>query len=73
VNVLKRLRSKIRPDIRQAIDGFGVVFAVTLFCLLNSAHDGIANRNRQFDQQRWWYPVYQIFHPGDGLAKGPPA
>jgi hypothetical protein len=38
-----------------------VLFAVTLFfCLLNSAYDGIANRNRQFDPQRWWYPVYQL-------------
>ena len=61
MNALKRLRSRIRPDIRQAIDGFGVIFGVTLFfCLLNAAYDGIVNRNRQFDQQRWRYPIYQM-------------
>jgi len=38
--------------------------AVTLlFCLAQSAHDGIANRNRDFDQQRWWIPIYRIVHP----------
>ena len=74
MRALKRLRARIRPDIRQAMDGFGVLFAVTLFfCLLNSAYDGIANRNRQFDPQRWWYPIYQLIHPGGGLAKSPPA
>jgi hypothetical protein len=31
MDALRRLRAKVRPDIRQAIDGFGVVFAVTLF------------------------------------------
>jgi hypothetical protein len=67
MGLLKRMRAAIRPDVRQAIDGFGVVFAVTLFfCLLNSAYDGIANRNRQFDPQRWWYPIYRIFHPEVG-------
>ena len=64
MNALKKLRARIRPDIRQAIDGFGVLFAVTLFfCLLNSAHDGVVNRNRQLDPQRWWYPIYQLVHP----------
>jgi hypothetical protein len=63
MNALKRLRAWVRPDIRQAIDGFGVVFAVTLFfCLLNSAYDG-ANRNPQFDQHRWWYPIYRLINP----------
>ncbi|NOJ40891.1 hypothetical protein [Bradyrhizobium australiense] len=62
--MLKQLRAKVRPDIRQAIDGFAVFFAMTLFfCLLNSAYDGIVNRNRQFDPQRWWYPIYQLIHP----------
>ena len=61
---LAQMRAKVRPDIRQAIDGFGLVFAITrFFCLLNSAHDGIVNRNRQFDPQRWWYPIYQAFQP----------
>ena len=64
MGLLGQMRAAIRPDIRQAIDGFGVVFAVTLFfCLLNSAHDGIVNRNTQFDSQRWWYSVYRAFHP----------
>jgi hypothetical protein len=64
MNALKRLRARIRPDIRQSFDGFGVVFAVTLFfCLLNAAYDGIVNRNRQFDQYRWWYPIYQMVRP----------
>jgi hypothetical protein len=39
----------------------GVFFAVTLFfCLIQSAHDGIVNRNRDFDSQRWWYPIYRM-------------
>jgi hypothetical protein len=62
MNFLARIRAKVPPDIRQAIDGFGLIFAVTLFfCLLESAHDGIVNRNRQFDPQRWWYPIYRAF------------
>ena len=31
MGLLKRMRAAIRPDVRQAIDGFGVVFAITLF------------------------------------------
>jgi hypothetical protein len=63
---LKRVRAKVRPDIRQAIDGFGLFFAVTLFfCLIQSAHDGIVKRNRVFDQHRWWYPIYQTVHPAE--------
>ncbi len=74
MRALKRLRARIRPDIREAIDGFGVLFAVTLFfCLIQAAHDGIVNRNRQFDPQRWWYPIYQLIQSGGGLAKSPPA
>jgi hypothetical protein len=64
VNFLKRVRARVRPDIREAIDGFGVVFAVTLFfCLLNAALEGTVYRNKEFDKYRWWYPVYQLFHP----------
>ena len=64
MNFLRQMRAKVSPDTRQTLDGFGVVFAITLFfCLLNSAYDGIVNRNRQFDPQRWWYPVYRIFDP----------
>ena len=74
MNALKKLRTRIRPDIRQALDRFGVLFAVTLFfCLLNSAYDSIVNRNRRFDSQRWRYPIYQLIQPRDGLPKGPPA
>jgi hypothetical protein len=32
-----------------------------LFCLIAAAHDGIVNRNRDFDAQRWWYPIYRTF------------
>jgi hypothetical protein len=31
VLTLKRMRSAIRPDIRESIDGFGTAFAITLF------------------------------------------
>jgi hypothetical protein len=56
----------MKPDVRDWLDGFGAFFAVTLFfCLIQSAHDGIVNRNRAFDSQRWWYPVYRIIHPGN--------
>jgi hypothetical protein len=43
-----------------------VFFAVTLFfCLIQAAHDGSVNRNRDFDPQRWWYPVYRMLsEPG---------
>lgn len=62
MNLLWKVRTKIRPDIHRAVDGFGVVFAVTLFfCLLSSAYDSVVNRNRQFDPQRWWYPAYRYF------------
>jgi hypothetical protein len=60
VKAFLRIRYWIRPDIRQWLDGFGLLFALTLlFCLLQAAHDGIVNRNRDFDQARWWYPVYK--------------
>jgi hypothetical protein len=58
---LLRLRAWIKPEVRNGLDGFGVLFAVTLFfCLIQSAHDGLVNRNRAFDQDRWWYPVYRL-------------
>jgi hypothetical protein len=28
-----------------------------------SAHDGIMNRNREFDKDRWWYPLYRLVLP----------
>ena len=41
-----------------------VFFAITLFfCLIQSAHDGLTNRNREFDKYRWWYPVYRLIQP----------
>ena len=64
MNALKKLRASIRPDIRQAIDGVGVVFGITLFfCLLNSAYDGIVNRNRS---DVWHGLVQAARHPADG-------
>ena len=61
MNFVKRLRAKVRPDIRQALDGFGLFFAITLFfCLLNSAIDATVNRQRAFDKDRWWYPLYRL-------------
>jgi hypothetical protein len=62
IRTVKDIRARVRPDVRDALDGFGVLFAVTLlFCLIASAHDGIVNRNRDFDAQRWWYPIYRTF------------
>jgi hypothetical protein len=64
-----RIRYWIRPDVRDVIDGFGMVFAITLFfALIQAAHDGVAKRNREFDAQRWWYPIYQTF---TGAPKAP--
>ena len=65
MNYLNRLRAKIRPEIGTVtLDGFGLVFAITLFfCLVQSAHDGIANRNRAYDTDRWWYPIYRLVEP----------
>jgi hypothetical protein len=61
---LLHLRSWMKPDVRDWLDGFGLFFAL-FFCLIQSAHDGIVNRNRTFDSQRWWYPAYRIVHPGN--------
>jgi hypothetical protein len=56
-----RIIGTVRPDVRSWIRGFGALFAITLFfCLIQSAHDGIMKRNRDFDSQRWWYPIYKI-------------
>ena len=56
-----RFRAWLRPGVRDTIDGFGAIFAITLFfCLLQSAHDGIVNRHKEFDTQRWWYPIYTL-------------
>jgi hypothetical protein len=41
------------------------------FCLIQAAHDGIVERNREFDPQRWWYPIYQLIHSKDGFPKAP--
>jgi hypothetical protein len=60
METVKRLRTRIRPDIRQALDGVAFYFVITLFvCLIQSAHDGIVKRNPAFDQQRWWFPIYK--------------
>ena len=61
MNYLKRFRAIIKPEIRTALDGFGLVFAITLFFyLIQSAHDGIVNRNPAYDKDRWWYPIYHL-------------
>ena len=59
---LSRCRTRMKPETRNGLDGFAVLFAITLFfCLVQSAHDGLAKRNRSFDPQRWWYPIYKLF------------
>jgi hypothetical protein len=59
-NAFIRVRYWIRPGVRDWLDGFGAFFAITLlFCLIASAHNGIVNRNHDFDPQRWWYPIYE--------------
>jgi hypothetical protein len=59
---LRELRAMVRPDIRQALDGFALFFAITLFfCLLQAAHDGITKRQRAFDNDRWWVPFIAHF------------
>jgi hypothetical protein len=61
ISTFLSIRYWIRPNIRNWIDGFGTLFAITLlFCLIQAAHDGVVNRNRQFDEQRWWFPIYKI-------------
>jgi hypothetical protein len=54
-----------------ALDGFGLVFAITLFfCLIQSAHDGIAKRNRAHDKDRWWYPICRLVEaPSSAVAR----
>ena len=38
---LLRLRRWMKPEVRDWLDGFGLLFAITLFfCLIQSAHDG---------------------------------
>src|SRR5712671_4540613 len=61
---IRRVRAYLKPEVRQWLDGFGVFFAITLFfCLIAAAHDEIINRERMFDSQRWWYPIYRAFNP----------
>jgi len=68
---LRRLRARIKPEVREWLDGFGLFFAVTLFfCLIQSAHDGIVKRNRQFDSQRWWYPIYTVLAGSSNQVSG---
>jgi hypothetical protein len=58
---IRRVRAYLKPEVRQWLDGFGVFFAITLFfCLIAAAPDGIVNRQRMFDSQRWWYPIYRM-------------
>jgi hypothetical protein len=63
---LLRLRAWLNPEVRDGLDGLALLFAITLFfCLIQSAYDGIVKRNRDFDSQRWWYPIYGIVHPAN--------
>jgi hypothetical protein len=62
MELVRRVRASIKPEIRGWLDGFGLFFAITLFfCLIQAAHDGITKRQRAFDDQRWWYPFYRTF------------
>jgi hypothetical protein len=59
-SAIRSIRRRIKPEIRDGLDGFGLFFAITLFfCLVQATHDGIINRQRAFDDQRWWYPIYR--------------
>ena len=63
---VRRVRASIKPEIRDWFDGFGLFLAITLFfCLIQAGHDGITKRQRAFDDQRWWYPVYRSLGGGD--------
>ena len=63
---LRRLRAWIKPEVREGLDGFGLFFAITLFfCLIQAAYDGVVHRNRDFDSQRWWYPIYRMAQPAN--------
>jgi hypothetical protein len=60
-----RLRYWIRPDVRQALDGFGVFFAITLFfCLLEGNHGSFIHHVTEQDQFRWWWPLYRALGGG---------
>jgi hypothetical protein len=51
----------LKLEVRYWLDGLGMFFAVTFyFCLLQS---GITKRNRDFDSQRWRYPIYRLVRP----------
>jgi len=60
ISTLQRTRNRMNPSVRDWLDGISALFAITLFfCLIQAAHDGLVNRNREFDPQRWWYPIYK--------------
>jgi hypothetical protein len=66
METLRHIRSKMKPEVRQWLDGFGLFLSITLFfCLIRAAHDGITKRQRAFDDQRWWYPIYRSLGGGD--------
>ena len=61
---LLRLRGRIRPEVRNGLDGLALFFAITLFiCLVQSAYDGIVKRNHNFDSLKV-NPIYRIVHAG---------
>ena len=47
MSYLRRLWAWTKPEVRNWLDAFGAFLAITLFfCLIQAAHDGVANRNR---------------------------
>jgi hypothetical protein len=43
IRIVKDMRARVRPDVRDALDSFGLLFAVTLFfCLIAAAHEGMS-------------------------------
>ncbi len=73
MSYLRRLWAWTKPEVRNWLDAFGAFLAITLFfCLIQAAHDGVANRNRSFDSQRWWYPIYRLLGSEDGPRQATP-
>jgi hypothetical protein len=55
---LIRLRAWVRPDIPELAGWlWDLLRDHPVFLLAAAAHDGIAKRNRNFDDQRWWHPI----------------
>lgn len=60
--VARGIVSRIRPEMRKNLGGIALFLAITmLFCLIQSAIDGVVKRNPDFDKYRWWYPIYSTY------------